>query len=140
MYAIEKRWNSVQRKIDRDHYSGCHIWKGGKNASRHGVVMVQGQRLYVHRIAYQVAYGLIPEGSHIHHVCKNPSCVNPPHLRCLTPKKHREAHIVYDKPAPAECRHGHKGKYKKNPQGRWVCTKCSKRADRNYYRRKTNNV
>lgn len=36
---------------------------------------------YVHRIAYEMAFGPIPPGALIMHTCDNPRCANPHHLR-----------------------------------------------------------
>lgn len=67
----------------------CWNWTGAK-VNGYGVVKrhtVQGQ---AHRYSYEMAKGPIPEGLFIDHICRNPSCVNPDHLRPVTQKQNRE--------------------------------------------------
>ena len=67
----------------------CWNWTGAK-VNGYGVVKrdtVQGQ---AHRYSYEMAKGPIPDGLFIDHICRNPSCVNPDHLRPVTQKQNRE--------------------------------------------------
>jgi hypothetical protein len=50
----------------------------GQFALRHGV---QAQ---AHRYSYELAYGAVPEGHDVHHVCHVRHCVNPDHLQALS--------------------------------------------------------
>lgn len=65
-------------KIDAN---GCWIWQ--KARSEQGYP--SGRR---HRDYYARAYGEIPAGHHIHHVCRMTSCVNPEHLMALEARTH----------------------------------------------------
>lgn len=50
------------------------IWQDGKNA-------------LVHRVAWEVTNGPIPEGLVVRHLCNNPICCNPNHLAVGTQKE-----------------------------------------------------
>lgn len=60
----------------------CVIWTGyvtngyGKDGSR-----------WVHRKAYEEAFGSIPAGLTIDHLCRNKLCMNPRHLEAVTLKE-----------------------------------------------------
>jgi hypothetical protein len=79
----DRFWSKVEKS------ESCWNWTGAK-VNGYGVVKrhtVQGQ---AHRFSYEMAKGPIPEGLFIDHICRNPSCVNPDHLRPVTQKQNRE--------------------------------------------------
>lgn len=74
--------------------NGC--WSYDGNLTRYGTftrkVTAFGakdrEHVGAHRFAYETLVGRIPDGHHLHHECENPGCVNPAHLRPLTPAEH----------------------------------------------------
>lgn len=59
---------------------GCWIWNGQIDRHGYGVYNHQG----AHRVSYEHHVGPIPPGMTIDHVCFNPPCVNPAHLRPMS--------------------------------------------------------
>lgn len=64
---------------------GCWIWTGTKHSYGYGVFLLPGEKaVRAHRYSYEYFVGKIPEGKIILHICDNPICVRPDHLRVGT--------------------------------------------------------
>jgi hypothetical protein len=77
----ERFWAKVQRT------DGCWIWQGGKSKLGYGSIWGgpgNPRHLMAHRVSWELVNGPIPDGLHIDHLCRNPSCVNPAHLEPVT--------------------------------------------------------
>jgi hypothetical protein len=78
--AIE-RFDAKVEKTD-----GCWIWRGALNHGGYGVFTpTRGAKQWrVHRLAYTLAVGPIPDGYEIDHLCFTRACVRPSHLEVVT--------------------------------------------------------
>src|SRR5271156_702025 len=70
---------------DRGYKTPCWIWLQKKDKSGYGRVCRTGYKSTgAHRHMYEMFNGPIPEGLHLDHLCKVPSCVRPEHLEPVT--------------------------------------------------------
>ena len=66
----------------------CWIWGGALNSGGYGVFRLSGGSMYrVHRYAYELLVGPIPEGLELDHECRMRPCCNPAHLKPKTQKE-----------------------------------------------------
>jgi len=67
--------------------NGCLVWTGYTNPKGYGYIGDGcGGVVLVHRLAWELGVGPIPEGEVIRHfVCDNPPCCDVTHLRPGTP-------------------------------------------------------
>lgn len=84
----ERFWEKVDKS------GPCWEWTASKNAKGYGKIQVfregKHRSTLAHRAAYELTFGPIPEDRHIDHICHNPGCVNPGHLRPVTVKQNLE--------------------------------------------------
>lgn len=94
-------------KVALPNEQGCMLWLGGSDRKGYGRMSLARRVAQAHRVSYTLAYGPIPEGLQIDHLCRVHACVAPLHLEAVT---HQE-----------NVRRGEAGKYKRSrthcPQG-----------------------
>lgn len=77
-------------KVMPEPMSGCWLWTGAVLPRGYGTIGVGGAaggHEYAHRVSFALRGGDLRQGLHIHHLCNNPSCVNPDHLRQVTARE-----------------------------------------------------
>lgn len=75
------------RRVDVGHPLGCWEWTGYRTAAGYGRMNADRAGVGVHRVAYELMKGPIPDGLTIDHLCYNPPCVNPDHLEAVTARE-----------------------------------------------------
>lgn len=81
--TIEERFWS---KVDRRGPDECWPWTSTK-ARRYGIFRFDWRERRMrraHRVAWEFSLGPIPDGMVVMHICDNPPCCNPTHLRLGT--------------------------------------------------------
>lgn len=68
--------------------AGCWLWQGVR-FSRTGYAQfsVDNKTRSVHRVAYELYVGPIPDGLTVDHLCRVRNCVNPEHLEAVTARE-----------------------------------------------------
>ncbi len=74
--------------------SGCIEWLGSQSSQGHYGTLGLGHKQveYVHRAAWRLVHGEIPEGMEVHHTCENRVCVNTEHMMLMTHAMHMATH------------------------------------------------
>jgi hypothetical protein len=116
---------------------GCWMWEGYKNDKGYGQFSV-GRKMYrAHRLSYALAYGAPSPDLEIDHICNNPSCCRPDHLRAVTS---RENCRRGGNAAKTHCKHGHEftdenTAWRKDGTER-VCRECERERGRRSWRKR----
>jgi hypothetical protein len=84
-----RRYEDTWLVDDRGFESPCWIWQGRKDRLGYGRLKT---KTVAHRWAYEQKHGPLSPKLHLDHLCEQPSCVNPDHLRPITPAEHKRRH------------------------------------------------
>lgn len=75
---VEKRFWA---KVNKNGENGCWVWTASCDKSGYGWIGINGKMVAAHRVSLNLIGVAIESGMFVDHVCHNPSCVNPDHLR-----------------------------------------------------------
>lgn len=82
--------------------SVCWLFNGPTDEDGYG--MFHGSR--AHRVSYKIAFGEVPAGRIIHHICRNRLCVNTKHLVAVLPRNHSDDGGAQNR-QKTHCKNGH---------------------------------
>ena len=72
-----------ERKYIPEPNSGCWLWTASLNRDGYGNFWDGVKYLRAHQFSYLTAYGPVPDGMEIDHLCGVRACVNPAHLEAV---------------------------------------------------------
>jgi hypothetical protein len=78
----------MTKEYEVDPETGCWISLFSKNPKGYAMVGKRngrGRNTGAHRAVYEKIHGPLPPSVVIDHICRNPPCVNPDHLRAVSP-------------------------------------------------------
>jgi hypothetical protein len=119
-----ERFMRYVRKDD----DGCWTWTGARRRKEYGAFWYAGSLHVAHRVMYVWTHG--EPNCDLHHICENPSCVNPEHV---TPSSAGQPH--HRGPSPNYCARGHEFTQENtatNSRGERQCRQCGRDASRRY--------
>lgn len=134
-------WEKVRLPREGD---GCMTWRAYTNRWGYGQFTNKDRKhVYAHRYSYVRAWGPIPEGFQVDHVCGTTNCVRPDHLEAVPGRENnaRSQSPSAENSRKTECPQGHpydeKNTYVER-DGHRACRTCRRAAHRAWKER--NNV
>lgn len=82
--ACDRREELFWRKVGPPTDGGCRLWTGVPGRNGYGMSCFKGLGTAAHRVAFLLAFGILPKDRVVMHDCDTPLCCNPAHLRLGT--------------------------------------------------------
>lgn len=82
--------NNLWRFISPEPNSGCWLWIEKIDPTGYGVFKRHGGYDRAHRVVWKLLNGRLDNKAVLDHKCRNPSCVNPSHLRICTQRQNTQ--------------------------------------------------
>lgn len=76
--VTEKQFKAFWAKVNVS--EGCWEWEAALYSNGYGHFVINGKDHLAHKVSFQLAGGIIPEGLLLRHSCDNRKCVRPDHL------------------------------------------------------------
>lgn len=83
MKLTERDERRFWSKVALPDAGGHMLWMAARTGG-YGRIGVGRKTLYAHRVSYALAYGEVPEGLQIDHLCRVRHCLAPEHLEAVT--------------------------------------------------------
>lgn len=133
--ASDRFWAKVQQGTPEE----CWRWRAALDGDGYGRFYFGGRRVMAHRMSVVLDGRPIGRGLVVDHICRTRDCVNPGHLRIVTPFQNLHENSM----APSHlasisdtCHAGHKfdeGNTRRNVSGHRLCRACERVRDRKRY-------
>ena len=131
-------------KVQANSETGCWNWMGGKTNDGHGTFWFRGQKVLTHRFVYAWLEEPLPPPSEqeLHHICENPSCVNPSHLELIDHRTHmlKTPSVVTTVNATKTHCPQCGGEYEHEANGTRYCPACKQETNRKLYQAKRQEI
>ena len=125
------------------HPGGECIEYVGAYINGYGARHIQGKQWRVHRWSYTLAYGPIPRGLVIDHLCRNRKCMRPSHLEAVSNHENilRGEGACAQNSRKTHCKKGHEFTpentiLRSRPEGGRRCRECQRQACVRYNRKR----
>lgn len=107
-YRVRPPQERFAAKVDEVTGAPCHLWTGACT-NGYGRFSLNGQDRLAHVVAWEWAYGPVPDGLELDHLCRRRNCVNIAHLELVTHvvNLHRGLTVPALNAAKTHCVHGH---------------------------------
>jgi hypothetical protein len=109
MINVDRFWSKVNKDGD------CWLWTGYIGSNGYGRYHYNGKQRPAHRAAFEITNGPVAPELFIDHLCHNPLCVRPDHLRAATPKQNQENRSG----AQVNSKSGVRGVFPDKKSGKW---------------------